>query len=115
MANVTQTSFTAAVKTMYERRLLIRAVPRLVHGRPGVQAKISKVGSLEWRRYNYLGTVTTAVTEGTTPAEQAAPSITQLTATPKFYGAWIGYTDQIDYTSYDPFVSEVSGILGEQA
>ena len=42
-----------------------------------------------------------------------APAI--VTATPSFYGAWIGYSDELDYTSFDPFVSEVSGILGEQA
>jgi N4-gp56 family major capsid protein len=59
--------------------------------------------------------VLSALTEGTSPTEQSAPSITQITATPLFYGAWIGYTDEIDYTIYDPMVSEVSGILGEQA
>jgi N4-gp56 family major capsid protein len=93
----------------------MRAVPRLVHGRFGIKARLTKYGSLEWRKYGSLSTVLSALTEGTSPTEQSAPSITQITATPLFYGAWIGYTDEIDYTIYDPMVSEVSGILGEQA
>jgi len=32
-----------------------------------------------------------------------------------FYGAWIGYTDLMDLEIFDPYISEVSGILGEQA
>jgi N4-gp56 family major capsid protein len=115
MTALTQTSFSASIKTQFERRLLTRAVPRMPHGRFGVRAKLSKYGSLEWRKYGSLSAVTTAVTEATTPAEQSAPSITQITATPLFYGAWIGYSDELDFTSFDPFVSEVSGILGEQA
>jgi N4-gp56 family major capsid protein len=115
MTNITQTSFSSAVKTQFERRLLMRAVPRLVHGRFGIKAKLNKYGSLEWRKYGSLSAVTTALTEGTTPAEQPAPSITSVTATPLFYGAWIGHSDEIDFTAFDPFVSEVSGILGEQA
>ncbi|NOR90097.1 MAG: N4-gp56 family major capsid protein [Anaerolineales bacterium] len=115
MANITQTSFSDAVKTFYEKRLLWRAFPRLVHSRWGVKAKINKYGSLEWRRYSGLSAITTALTEGSTPIEQPAPTITPITSTPLFYGAWVGYTDEINMTAYDPFVTEVSGILGEQA
>lgn len=55
------------------------------------------------------------MTEGTTPTEQAAPSLTLTTITPLFYGAWIGHTDELEMTVFDPLISEVSGILGEQA
>lgn len=115
MANLTGTSLAAAIKSQYERRLLVRAVPRLVHGRWGTRARLNNFGSLEWRRYGSLSAVTTALTEGTTPGEQAAPSLTQIVATPAWYGAFIGHTDLIDMESFDPMVSEVSGILGEQA
>src|SRR3990167_4842092 len=115
MANITQTTVASGIKTQYERRLLVRAVPRLVHGRWGIPARLNKYGSLEWRKYGALSAITTALTEGTTPSEQATPSLTLVTATPLFYGAWIGYTDEIDMTVFDPLVSEVSGILGEQA
>lgn len=115
MAVMDRVAMASAVKTMYERRLLSRAVPRLIHGRFGVMARLTKYGSREWRKYGSLATVTTALTEGTTPAEQAAPTITLVTATPVYYGSWIGYTDAMDDTTFDPVVSEVAGILGEQA
>jgi N4-gp56 family major capsid protein len=115
MANITQTSNANAVKTFYEKQLLMRAHPRLIHGRFGRKATISKFGSLEWRRYAGLSAVTSALTEGTTPTEESAPSITLVTATPLFYGSWIGFTDEIDITSIDNVVVEYSAILGEQA
>lgn len=115
MANINQTSFAADVKTLYDRNTLIRALPRLVHAGGAKRANINKYGSLEWRRFEGLGAITTPLTEGTTPAEQDQPSITQITATPAFYGAWIGYTDEIEMTAFDQFVLEVSDVLGEQA
>lgn len=115
MANLNQTSLSDAIKTMYERRLLMRAVPRLVHGRWGMVARLNKFGSYELRKYGSLSAVTTALTEGTTPAEQAAMSLTLTTVTPSFYGAWIGHTDELEMTVFDPLISEVSSILGEQA
>lgn len=115
MANNTQTTLAGAVKTQYERRLLTRALPRLVHGRWGLRARLNKMGAYELRKYGALSAVTTPLSEGATPAEQSAISLTLVTITPSFYGAWIGWTDEIDMTAFDPIVSEFSSILGEQA
>lgn len=115
MANLNQTSLSDAIKTMYERRLLTRAVPRMVHGRWGMKARLNKFGSYELRKYGSLSAVTSALTEGTTPSEQAAMSLTLTTVTPSWYGAWIGHTDELEMTIFDPLISEVSSILGEQA
>src|SRR5512135_222028 len=115
MANLTQTSLSGAVKTMYETRLLTRAVPRLVHGRWGMIGRLNKYGAYELRKYGSLSAVTTALTEGTTPTEQSAMSLTLVTLTPLFYGAYISHTDELEMTIYDPLISEVSAILGEQA
>lgn len=49
MANLTQTALSDAIKTQYERRLLTRAVPRLIHGRFGMNARLNKYGSYELR------------------------------------------------------------------
>jgi N4-gp56 family major capsid protein len=114
MSNLTQTTMADAIKTMYERRLLTRALPRLVHGRWSMPARLNKNGSYELRKYGSLSAVTSALTEGTTPVEQSAPSLTLTTITPLFYGSWIGHTDEIEMTVFDPLVSEVSSILGEQ-
>lgn len=116
MANLTQTAMADAIKTQYERRLLMRALPRLIHGRFIDRARLNKFGSYELRRYESLAAVTSAIgTEGATPTEQSAPTLTKITITPLFYGAWIGYTDELDFTAMDPIVLEMSGILGEQA
>lgn len=115
MANNTQSTLSDAIKTQYERRLLTRALPRLVHGRWGMQARLNKMGSYELRKYGALSAVTSTLTEGSTPAEQSAISVTLVTLTPSFYGAWLGYTDELEMTAYDPIISEFSSILGEQA
>ena len=115
MANNTQTTLADGIKTQYERRLLTRALPRLIHGRWGMQARLNKVGAYELRKYGALSAVTSALTEGTTPSEQSAISLTLVTITPSFYGAWLGYTDELDMTAFDPIISEFSSILGEQA
>jgi N4-gp56 family major capsid protein len=115
MANATQTTLASGVKQQYEKRLLMRAVPRLVHGNHCTRARLNKYGSNEWRRYGSLPTISTTLTEGTTPGEQAAPTITAIVATPSWYGSWIGHSDELELTIFDPYLSEISGILGEQA
>jgi hypothetical protein len=49
MSNLTQAALSDAIKTQYEKRLQIRALPRLVHGRFGTEARLNKVGSYELR------------------------------------------------------------------
>ncbi len=49
MSELTQTTMSDAIKTQYERRLLTRALPRLVHGRWGTTARLNKYGSYELR------------------------------------------------------------------
>lgn len=65
-------------------------------------------------KYGSLAAVTTQLTQGTTPAETTAPTPTLITITPAFYGAWMGFTDLVDLMNYDPILSEMSSILGEQ-
>lgn len=115
MPNLNLTNFADAIKVQYERRLMTRALPRLVHGRWLTQARLNKVGSYELRKYGGLAAVSNTLASGVTPAEQAAPSLTPVTISPAFYGAWIGYTDRMELEIFDPYISEVSGILGEQA
>lgn len=115
MANLTQTTMANDIKTKYETRLLTRALPRLIHGRWGKLATINKFGSYELRKFGGLAAITSALTEGTTPTEQSAPSLTLVTMTPLFYGSWLGWTDELEMTAFDPIISEMASILGEQA
>jgi len=113
--NVNATNMADAIKVMYEKRLLSRALPRLVHGRWGRPATLNKFGSMEIRKYSALSVISSTLGEGSTPSEQSAPSISTVTLDPNWYGAWIGITDQVQLESMDPLVIETSGILGEQA
>jgi N4-gp56 family major capsid protein len=115
MAHANVTALSDAVKTMYERRLLSRALPRLVHGKHITHARLNQYGAYELRKYAGLSAVTSALTEGNTPNEQASPTVSTTTITPAWYGAWLGFTDKLVMTAYDPVLSEFSAILGEQA
>lgn len=115
MADMNTTTLSDAIKTFYEKRLLMRAIPRYVHGRWAMKARINKYGSWEARKYGALSANTTALVEGTTPAETSSPTPTLVTMTPAFYGTWMGFSDLVELETYDPIISEMSGILGEQA
>lgn len=115
MAVLNTSSLSTAIKTLYERRLLTRAQQRLTHGRFGRQATFKGYGDYELRRWENLGIVTTALTEGGTPNESAAPTISTVTFDPAWYGSWVGYTDQVDLESYDPVISEIVALQGYQA
>jgi N4-gp56 family major capsid protein len=115
MAHANASVLSDAVKTLYEKRLLSRALPRLVHGKHITHARLNQYGSYELRKYAGLSAVTTTLTEGNVPNEQASPTVSTTTLTPLWYGAWLGFTDKIVMTAYDPLLSEFSSILGEQA
>ena len=114
MATQTQTTLSDEVKTQYLRRLLLRAVPRLLHSRWAERARVTGYGSAEWRKFASLSAVTTALTEGITP-DNTSVTVSTVTATPLFYGAYIQHTDELELTAYDPLLSNFSAILGEQA
>jgi N4-gp56 family major capsid protein len=106
---------TASIKSGYDRRLLMRALPRLIHGRWGRTATFRGFKDWEIRRFESLSAATTALSEGVTPSENAAPNISTYTLTPAWYGAWVSYTDKLEVQQFDPIISETSAILGEQA
>jgi N4-gp56 family major capsid protein len=115
MAHANTTVLSDSFKTLYERRLLSRALPRLVHGKHISHARLNQYGVYEVRKYSGLSAMTTALTEGNTPNEQASPTVAATTITPLWYGAWLGFTDKAIMTAFDPLLSEFSAILGEQA
>lgn len=114
MPNITTSSMADTIFTMYEQRLLPRALPRLVHGRWGREATWDKHGDYSIRRFESMSAVTSSLGEGSTPAEGAAPTITTITLDPVYYGSWVELTDEVQLVSFDPILSEVSSLLGEQ-
>lgn len=117
MANTTRTEIPAEVNNFYDKTLLMRAVPFLVHTRFSQVRDIPrKAGTsvIKFRRYGNLTAATTALTEGTTPTGSQL-SVTDITATVAQYGDFITVTDVLDYASEDPILMEAAEILGDQA
>lgn len=97
-------------------KMLTRGVPHLVlekfgqtYVMPNRSTKVAK-----FRRYNALPLATTPLVEGVTPAGSRV-TVTDVTATLSQYGDFVPYSDVIEDTHEDPFLQQVTDILGEQA
>lgn len=103
-------------KTYYERTLLERLLPELVHAQFGQKKQIPKNNgkTVEFRRFSPLPMASFVLTEGVTPAGQTL-SETAITATVAQYGNFLVITDVVSLTSYDNILDEASELLGEQA
>lgn len=117
MANTTRTQISREVNNYYDRSLLTRAVPLLVHTKYGQGRDIPRkagTNTIKFRRYGTLTAATTALTEGVTPAGSTA-AVTDITATVGQYGDFLTYTDVVDYESPDAILTEFAEMLGDQA
>ena len=105
----------SGIQAFYDRNLLERALPALIHDKWGQMRNIPKGQSkaIKFRRYNALPTATTALTEGVTPAGSAL-SVTDITATLKHYGDYTILTDDVQLYVEDNVVKEATDVLGEQ-
>lgn len=115
--NLTTTSVVdPAVATFYDRVLLKRALPNLVHDKFGQVRNIPSASGniIKFRRYSSLSAATTPLTEGVTPSGKLL-SKTDLTAQISQYGDYVHITDIVDLTVEDPVLTEASELLGEQA
>lgn len=111
----TTTQVDPAVGIFYDRVLLKRAVPALVHDRFAQKKGIkSKSGTtIKFRRYNSLTVAKTPLQEGVTPPGQQL-SKTDLTAQVSQYGDFVHVTDVVDLTVEDAVLTETAILLGEQ-
>jgi N4-gp56 family major capsid protein len=128
MAVTTQTStiLTNLPKTAYDRKLLERALPLLVHGNWAMMATVSQgMKSLEKRRHERLtisntpeATYSTGVklTEGTTPPDSVDPANpTVVVLTPDFFGAFMQLADYLVAVSIDDIKAEYTELLGDHS
>lgn len=105
------------VSNFYDRALLERALPSLVHTRFAQVRDIprnSGTNVIKFRRYGSLSANTTALTEGVTPTGNQL-SVTDILATVLQYGDYVTLTDIVQMETYDPILTETAEILGEQA
>lgn len=115
MANTT-TSVVTHVRSFYDRQMLEKAKPHLVHTWFGQIRDIPQnaTDTIKFRRYGLLSAATTALTEGATPAGSSL-SVTDLSATAAQYGDFVTLTDELETETEDPVIMEVNDILGQQA
>jgi len=103
-----------ATEAVYNRQLLARALPELLHQQFGQTKTLpNRSGkSMLFRRYESLDQVTTPLSEGVTP-DGTALSKTDLAATINQYGNFVTVTDMVDLTHVDPVISETVSLMGE--
>lgn len=104
------------MKVYYDRRLLARALPMLLHAKFGQKRGIPRRGgkTIEFRKFATLGVAKTPLTEGTPPASQAL-SVSNITATVDQYGGVVNFSDMVATTTIDPLLEETTDLLAEQA
>ncbi|MFH1555743.1 MAG: N4-gp56 family major capsid protein [Pseudomonadota bacterium] len=100
----------------YDRVLLERAKPWLVHGQFGqmrpLPANNGKV--LDFRKFNVFAPAVTALTEGS-PGNGQQLNPTHVQATIAQYGDYVKGTDVLVLTAIDPILVETAEMLGDQA
>jgi len=115
MANTTTGEVTQAENYLYDRRLLMKAVPLFVHTRWAQVRDIPRnnTDDIRFRRYTLLTAATTALTEGVTPSGSQL-AITNVNATVLQYGDYVTLTDKLLFTTLDPVLTETAELLGIQ-
>ena len=116
MALITGTSDIAVnLQGHYDRNLLTRALPALIHGRFGQVRPLpkNKGTRINFRRINSLAANTTPLIEGVTPTGKKL-STTDIYATVKFYGDFLTFSDVLLLTGLDATLVEGGEALGEQ-
>lgn len=117
MGNTSRTEIPAEISAFYDKNLLVRVQPLLIHTKFAQVRDLPKqagTDTIKFRRYSNLAAATTALTEGITPSGSKL-SVTDITAQVKQYGDYITVTDVVDYESQDMVLIEAGEILGDQA
>lgn len=107
----------AEMKTFYDRQLLTRTVPKLLHAKFGQRKRIPERGGriIEFRKFSGLAVATTPLTEGALFTNLKDLTVTATTATVAQYGDAVGFSDLVQTTTIDPLLKETTDILAEQA
>ena len=116
MATTTKTQITDGQRDYFNRTLLMRASPHLTFDKFGqlrpIPLNISTL--VRFRRYDALAVNTTALTEGTTPAEKQL-AVTDVTAVLSQYGDFVVLSDLVMGTSIEQAMTEGVEVVGHQA
>ncbi len=114
--NITGTSvITPAIQAYFQKLLLVRNKPRLVHGlfamRENLPAGHGK--TIVWRRFAALATATTEILEGVTPPGKRLSKL-DIRATVAQYGDYIHITDVLEFTCENRILNIGGSELNDQ-
>ena len=100
----------------YNKTFLSIAEPALVHDQFGMPATLPKGNGEQvlWRRWSKLAVNTTPVADGITPTGKSL-SYVNVVGTVKWYGDWVGITDQVQFMHPDNVLTMATKRLGLQA
>jgi len=111
----------ADLQAYYDRALLERALPLLLHDKfgqmRGIPLHAGRGGhglSITFRKFGALPLNTTPLVEGVAPVGKKL-SITDLKATVSQFGDYVTLTDKVLMSELDPLLSETAELLGEQS
>lgn len=110
------TNIPPAVQSYYDRSLLMRALPGLVHMKPATRKSLKRRNgnTMVFRRIEGLPLATTALLEGQPPAGKQL-SKTDITCTIQQWGDYVTLTDMVQATVEHPVLNDANKVLGEQA
>lgn len=105
------------MQTFYDRLLLRRTVPVLLHAQFGQKRNIPKNNGkiIDFRKFSALATATTPLTEGALFTDLKELSMTNVQATIAQYGDAVGFSDIVSTTTFDPVLTEATELLGDQS
>lgn len=117
LQTTTSSGLSDEMKTFYDRMLLERTVPNLLHLKFGQTKRIPANSGrvIEWRKFSALSTATTPLVEGTLYNDLKDLTVTAITGTVSQYGDAIGFSDIVNTVTIDPLLAESTKILSEQA
>lgn len=112
---VTTVTVPPAIQEYYDRVLLKRALPFLVHTKWAQKRPIEKGSGkqIRFRKYNSLAPALQPLDEGITPVGSSM-TYTDVTATLNQYGDFITISDVVTLVSPDKILTEAVELLGEQ-
>jgi len=106
---------TPAVNTYFNRLLLVRNKPKLIHGLFADRSSIpaGKGKNVTWRRYNQLATATATIVEGVTPPGKRL-SKQDISAELSQYGDFVHITDVLEFTCENKILNVAVSELNDQ-
>ncbi len=110
----TGASIPSALQGVYDKNLLERALPLLLHDKFGQKRTLPRKSgkTMVFRRYETMSVATTPLTEGTTPSG-ADLTKSEVVATIAQYGNFTQTTDLLETIGLDDIIMEATTLLGE--